>query len=132
MIGTYLLPCTPLENTTVPPCWMMMQKFLERLSQDSMTVMRRQRFVSGKKWSPNLQSFHSPYSQKSPGMRKLDYLHQAGYSSSNTYQDHHVQMKGLQIIDMLSVHLVDDASLYAHYQDPKGHMNPIPRIYAIL
>ena len=41
-------------------------------------------------------------------------------------------MKRFQIIDMFSVHFVDDASLYAHYQDPKRHMNPIPGIYAIL
>ena len=40
-------------------------------------------------------------------------------------------MKGLQIIDMFSVHFVDDASLDAHYQDPKRHMHPIPGIYAI-
>ena len=39
-------------------------------------------------------------------------------------------MKWFQIIDMFSVHFVDDASLYAHYQDPRGHMNPIPGIYA--
>ena len=39
-------------------------------------------------------------------------------------------MKRFQIIDMFSVHFVDDASLYAHYQDPQGHMNPIPGIYA--
>ena len=41
-------------------------------------------------------------------------------------------MKGLQIIDMFSVHFVDDASLYAHYQDPRRHMYPIPGIYAII
>ena len=40
-------------------------------------------------------------------------------------------MKWFQIIDMFSVHFVDDARLYAHYQDPKPHMNPIPWIYAI-
>ena len=40
-------------------------------------------------------------------------------------------MKWFQIIDMFSVHFVDDASLYAHYQDPRRHMYPIPGIYAI-
>ena len=93
-----------------------------------MTVMRTQRFVSGKKWRPNLQSFTSPKTKKSPVKRKLNYLHQT--RPHQTYQDHHVQMKWFQIIDMFSVHFVDDASLYAHYQDPKRHMNPIPGIYA--